>query len=77
MPQDDLKTDGMKEHVLLFKKISLAAHGVDHFILKAVIDLVTQVIDIDIDHIGEGIKINVPHMFRYHRAGDNVPGIAH
>ena len=77
MPEDNFKTDGLKKHVLLFKKITFTAHGMDHFILKTAVNFIAQVIDIDINDIGEGVKINVPYMLGYHGAGDDIAGIAH
>ena len=57
--------------------IADSAYGVNHRLLESLVDLLAQSADMDIDHVGLGIEMIVPHSLQEHRARNNVSRVAH
>ena len=49
----------------------------DKLLLLILVDFVSEIIDIHVNHIGESVKIDVPDVFGNHGAGDDRSGISH
>ena len=46
-------------------------------LLEVAVDLGAQAADVDVDDVGLGIEVVVPHVFQEHGAGDDLSGVAH
>ena len=46
-----------------FQHVSAAADRMDEFLRPAAVDLVAEIIDVDINDVGEGVEILIPDMF--------------
>src|SRR3569832_2278773 len=53
------------------ENIADSTNGLNQRALKAAVDLVPKVIDIDIDDIRKGVEMNIPDMLRDHRPGQD------
>src|SRR5215470_11506511 len=53
-----------------------AADGMDQRIGLLIVDLATHASDIDVDDIGRGIEVKIPHVLQQHRAGDDAAFVA-
>jgi hypothetical protein len=49
----------------------------DEFCIMITIDLISEVTDIDIYHIGKGVEVDVPDMLGNHGAGHYAAYIPH
>src|SRR6478672_480109 len=52
-------------------------HCMDQRIGLLAVDLATQAPDIDVDDVGRGIEMQVPHVLQQHRTRHDVPLVAH
>ena len=57
--------------------IPATANGMDQFFGSASIDFIPEVVHIDIDDVGEGIEVLIPHVFGDHGSGEHSAGMAH
>src|SRR6266480_2882676 len=54
-----------------------AANRMQQWLIETLVDLLAQSADVNIDDIGLGIEVIVPHVFEQHRAGHYMAGVAH
>src|SRR5919197_5951520 len=54
-----------------------APHRVQDARLAARLELVPQVADEDVGHVGLGVEVVAPHLFVEPLAGDHLPGMSH
>src|SRR5262245_3960832 len=59
----------------LFEDIADAAHGVAQRVTEWLVDLRAQAPDVDIDDVGPGVEVHVPHLLGDEGAGEDVPGV--
>src|SRR5262249_53132745 len=52
-------------------------YRVDELLLRPFIDFLTQIVDVDIDHVGHRIRREFPYVLDDHVAGDAASGVAH
>ena len=50
--------------------------GADERAIRAGIDLAAQIVDIDVDHVGDGFRVHAPDLFNDRGARDWTPGMA-
>src|SRR5574337_1095924 len=72
------ESDGRFGTVLVgLQHIPATANGMDQFLGSASIDLIPKVVDIDIDDVGEGVEVLIPHVFGDHGPGEYTAAMAH
>ena len=57
--------------------VSGAPHGVEERLAETLVDLAAQSRDVDVDHVGLGIEVIVPHVLEQHRPGHDLAGMLH
>src|SRR6202050_2556696 len=55
--------------------VAHAANGLNELGVRAQVDLLAQVIDVNVDHIGHGVERQVPHVLDNHGAGHILAGM--
>src|SRR5262249_9414211 len=50
---------------------------VDELPLSTAVDLVPEIIHVDVDHVCEGIEVEIPDVFGDHRTCQHTPRVAH
>src|ERR1700693_3409754 len=53
-----------------------AAHGMDERIGLLTVDLAADASNIDVDDVGRGIEMEIPHMLQQHRPRNNLAFVA-
>jgi len=54
-----------------------AADGADEWALVAGVDLAAEIVDVDVDNIGHGVKVQAPDLFNDGSARDGLAGVTH
>src|SRR4029077_2191981 len=54
-----------------------AADGVDERIGLLAVDLPAHASDVNVDDVGRGVEVQIPHVLQQHRAGDDLALVAH
>src|SRR5712692_4839287 len=54
-----------------FEHVPCPAHGMQEFRLTVRVDLLSQIVHIHVDHIGEGIKVHSPYVLSNERAAEH------
>ena len=57
--------------------VARAPHRVEQGAVEALVDLLAQPADVNVDHVGLRVEVIVPDVLEQHRSGDDVTGIAH
>src|SRR5207245_5652813 len=57
--------------------VTASSDRVDQLAVLSAVDLVTQVVDIHVNDVGECIEVLIPYVLGDHRAGQHAAGIAH
>src|SRR5258708_498468 len=60
-----------------FKSVTSAAQGLDDVLTACAIELLAYAVDIHLDKVGLGAKVEVPDVLGDHRLGDDAAGVAH
>ena len=60
-----------------FHDVTYATQGMQQFFRMALVDLLSEVVDVDINDIRKCIKIIVPHMLGNHGPGQHLALVAH
>ena len=77
VPQGQLEPEATEMHLLLLHHVSNPPNRVNQSAFKVLVDLLTEIIDIDVNHIGHGIEMVIPDMFGNHRPGEDFVRIPH
>src|SRR6266540_3591000 len=70
----DLKNN---ESILLFEDVSDPPYSMNEFGFSVTIDFLAQIVDVDVDNVGEGVKGIVPDMIGDHGSGQHLVRVAH
>jgi hypothetical protein len=63
--------------ISILQEIAPSPDGMNQFFLLAGVNFISQIINIDVNDIGAGIKINIPDMLGNHGSGYHCTCIAH
>src|SRR5215472_14787850 len=57
--------------------VTYAAYSVDQLELPPFVDLLAQIIHVHVNHVGHGVRRQLPDKLDDHVAGDATPGVPH